>query len=194
MQDDARFLHGGQAVLGFEALGTNAVSAIPRLLLLATNQIHDEVPVWATRALASTGPTAFPQLLQIITNRHAMGRLFALIPLPTFGSNALPAVPALLQCVDDPDSAVSFGAMQALCKMSLPTNTALVTFSMCLKANYPWAKGGAAQALGRLGPLASSAAPALQALLTNNDSYVRIQCTNALLKIAPDLLTNAPAQ
>src|SRR5215471_6754489 len=81
---------GGQAVVGFQALGTNAASAIPQLFRLAVDQTDESAHIWAIRALGSVGPKAIPELLQIGTNRYAPKRFLALFQLRSFGTNVLP--------------------------------------------------------------------------------------------------------
>ena len=46
--------------------------------------------------------------------------------------------------------------------------------------------------LGRFGPEARAAAGALQRVLSDPDATLRRYATNALRKIAPEYLTNAP--
>jgi hypothetical protein len=48
--------------------------------------------------------------------------------------------------------------------------------------------------LGDLGSAARPALPHLFAALTNEDSITRHYATNALLKVAPEVLTNSPTQ
>jgi hypothetical protein len=183
------FQRGGQAVVGFQALGTNATSAIPRLFRLATDQTDDHVRIWAIRALGSVGPEAIPELLQIGTNRYAPKRFLALFQLRNFGTNVLPAVPAILESMTDPR-----GVPSDLCPVfrdiGLAPTTSVQVLITTLRAEKPVIRASAADSLGMLGTNAAAAGPALQTLLLDANQLVREQSTNALLKIAPELVTN----
>jgi HEAT repeat protein len=182
---------GEEAVAGFQALGTNAASAIPQLFRLATHPTQDNVPRWATQALGRIGPKALPELVQIITNRHAPAR-FAAFPLRNFGTNVLPAVPAILESMTDPGYASDFGP--TLHDLGLPPTTSVQVLIAALQAENSVIRASAAKSLGTRGTAAAAAAPTLRALLLDGDQLVRQESTNALLKIAPNLLTNISAQ
>ena len=93
LYDDQRVFHGEQALLGFAALGTNGVCAIPELARLAQSQAKDDVPVWATAALGHIGPKALPQLLLTVSNQQAIVRVHTLMALRGLGSNLVLALP-----------------------------------------------------------------------------------------------------
>jgi hypothetical protein len=112
-EDDAS-LQYERAAMGFYLLGKSAAPAIPELFRLATNQTQVPRARWATIALGNIGPEALPQLLQIVTNRNAPARYEAIAVLSEFGSNALPAVSAIIQCINDPEDDVSYGATVVL--------------------------------------------------------------------------------
>jgi HEAT repeat protein len=187
MWDVKRDERGDQAVAGFRALGTNGASAIPQLFRLASEPTQDDVPKWATQALAAIGPPALPELVQIITNKHAPAR-FAAFPLRNFGTNILPAVPAILESTTDPGYPSDFSFI--LHDLGLSPTTSVQVLVTALRAEKPLARASAAKSLAMLGTQAYAAGPTLQALLRDGDPLVRQESTNALLKIAPDLLTN----
>ena len=178
---------GAQAVVGFQVLGTNAVSAIPDLFRLATAQTDEEVQIWAIRALGSVGPKAIPELLQIGTNRYAAKRFLALSQLRNSGTNVLSAVPAILESMTDPrDKPFDFGPV--LVDIGLAPTSRVQVLVTALRAEKPLTRASAANSLGALGTNAAAAGPTLQALLLDENQVVREQSTNALLNIAPKLL------
>jgi len=184
--DDQRILHGEQGLFGFAALGSNAMQAIPELTRLANSQTKDNVPIWATAALGHIGPRAIPQLLEITTNKQAVARFQALLSLQAFGSNAVPALPGILQCINDDDGEVAQQAVCAVVKMNLPPSLVVPTLATALKAQDSMARAGAANALGKFGSDAGSSTSALRAALLDRDPEVRREASNALFKITAE--------
>ena len=109
--------------LAFRILGTNAVSASPQLARLAIKAPDGETVFLALNALYDIGPQALPSILVILSNANGQGRLTAMYPLASFGTNARPAIPVVIQCLDDPDEEIARGAAVVLGR--LPSMKAL---------------------------------------------------------------------
>jgi HEAT repeat protein len=184
-------LRASRAVIGFEALGSNGVPAIPRLFQLATNATYPRTAGRATQALGGIGLQALPQLLTIITNPAAPDRYAAMLPLRSFGADGLPAVPILLRCLDDPSDDVSYGATSVLARMNIPEATKVAGLIRAAKeAHPPIARATAAQVLSRFTNSASEVIPALRTALSDTNEFVRMIVTNALLRLAPSQPAN----
>ena len=123
------------------------------------------------------------------TNRYTPNRFLALFQLRNFGTNVLPAVPAILESTTDPRG-VPFDFSPVLHDIGLEPTTSVQVLIIALRAEKPLIRASAANSLGTLGTNAAVAGPALQALLLDGNQLVREQSTNALLKIAPELVTN----
>jgi len=200
--EDQRWLRFKRATDALAALGPVAAPAIPELTHLL-NSTNDDFVNKAAFVLPHLGPDALPPLMAVLTN----------IPVPTrsiiaarymhyLGTNAAPAVPVLVKCIDDPDFGLRQFALYSLGELRLNPDLVvpaldLRIFTMQQKAIdedaevFIWI---ASSALAKFGPQAASAVPTLLTCLTNHSAHVRKAATNALLKIAPEVLTNAPAQ
>jgi hypothetical protein len=131
--------------------------------------------------------------VQTVTNRHAAKRFLALIQLQNLGTNVLPAVPAILESMTDPRGSPSdFGTV--LRDMGLAPAASVQVLTTALRAEEPVIRASAVNSLGRLGTNAAAAGPSLHPLIFDRNQLVREQSTNALLKIAPELLTDTPVR
>lgn len=110
------------AVVGFALLGGEARQALPALSLLA-NDSRTNVAEFATEAIIKIGPAALSELISILTNTASPRRRAAAEAIANF-TNASPALPVLLQSVNDQDEMVSVFAAVALAKV--PSQEALV--------------------------------------------------------------------
>ncbi len=192
---DVRKVRVGQSMVGIQILGTNAAPALPQLLRLANDPTDEERAIQATRAMYEIGPQIIPALLQIIQNTNAPGRYAAMLPLASFGTNSLPAIPILLRCLDDPADDVRYGAADMLGRIGLASDQSVPGLMKCLENNpNPMAKAAAARSLALFGTSALPAIPPLHAALNDENEFVRRLAKEALSKIAPEVLTNAPAK
>jgi hypothetical protein len=97
---DKRLLNAELAPFGFRILGPEARSAVPKFREMLNDLPRAEVARRQTEALAGLGNDALPVLLNAVTNR-AMPEYIAVLAasaISTMGTNARPAVPALLKC------------------------------------------------------------------------------------------------
>src|SRR5262249_9603373 len=90
---------------GFEILGEDGRSAVPDLVQLANSNRENRGS--AIRALRSTGTDGLWQLMNIATNRSAdsicrINAVIAIGCMGRIGTNATPAIPVLVGCIEDP--------------------------------------------------------------------------------------------
>ncbi len=187
-------LRAARAQLAFEILGPRAHAAVPELSRL-TDDSRPSIPARrAILALSCLGEAAVLPLVSLITNetRHLELRLRALESVAWMGTNARAAVPALMQCLKDPDrdvrclAAANLGHLKENPGLVVPALTTTM-YDADAEVRYY-----AITALGQFGSEARTATPALIKTLSDPQTWFRMAATNALLRIAPEILTNAP--
>ncbi|HYG36693.1 MAG TPA: HEAT repeat domain-containing protein [Clostridia bacterium] len=98
-------------------LGPEASPALPELTRLM-NQTHTrQVSRRALWVLGHMGAVGLQPLMSVINDPQHPNRMFAIDYLTDLGTNALPAVPALTKCLEDPDPAVRLRATNALARL-----------------------------------------------------------------------------
>jgi hypothetical protein len=195
------------AAASFSALGTNATPYIPEIKVLAANPTNGNVCVVAECALANMGPDgvaaavdviATPGLPQrgVLVQSSAVGQHLqppdAMTAVgqadPNFRTNSIRAAPFLLKCLEDQDSRVQHWAVRLL-SSSDPTSmvSALTNF---LAGSPPLAiRGQAVAALAKHGQDARLAVPFFLFRCSDSDPEIRTEATNALMQIAPEVLS-----
>jgi HEAT repeat protein len=145
----------------------------------------------AAAALGELGPAArdaAPALVALLKDRESWWRGTAAKSLGQIGA-ADGVAPALLEALQDRDSLVRVRAAVALCGLERRyTQTAIPVLSTALQARDfagSTAREEAAEALGRLGPEAKAAIPALRAALQDDSGLVRRAVRAALLRTDP---------
>jgi HEAT repeat protein len=205
----------------FEVLGARASPAVPDLQKLLNSQSAGESSVRAIAALAHIGKDAIPVLASHLAQTNAPARhiiLFVFEYFPSLRDCEKETVSLTVSRLQDPQSYVRMAAVSALLRMrpealtnsgvSLPPEYSLCLSQMLymrttilesansrqsgLIPSDAESRKQAAVELGRLGNLALPAVPALVKRLTDPSIEVRIAASNALLQIAPEVLTNAP--
>lgn len=187
-----------RAVAGFAMLGTIASPAIPELSRLAGATNGNEAPRGAALALLGIGPSAMPALEAVIRNTNAVARCEAVEYL-NYGVRKLgnAAYPILIECLDDPDPNVALVAADALAEVGAePAN-------VCLKItrhfHHPdWRHRVRALLVmsryrGQAREQMRTIVPDLVGALADTNSLVRERAESILRKVAPEVLTNAPA-
>jgi hypothetical protein len=97
------------------ALGSNANIAVPELVRLMNDTNAPRTAYSAAIILTSIGTKeAFPAVLTVLTNQQHLARVAVALNMHRMRTNALPAVPALVQCLHDPETFVRHGATNAL--------------------------------------------------------------------------------
>lgn len=208
--DEASYNQGAKAV---RQAGTNAIPILLRLLRakdtvltfrilrLAQKQPfiklrHSSALLRSTRAaegfaiLGADGKGAVPALIEIYEQNLPETRLATVAALGSIGPAAKPAVPLLLQGLNATNYYVRAAYITALGQIH--GEPALVVPAL-LGFLYPdiEARGPAAEALGKFGPEARRAVPALVALLNDNAMGVRASAATALKAIDPEAADKA---
>lgn len=183
-----------QAVIVFRALGADACSAIPQLTNLALRTSDRARADRCIEALAHLGPEALPGMLTLVTNSPTDTRRKAMFWLHSFGTNAAVAVPILIQCLDDKDSVLANQAASILSNLRVDRSAVFAALTNALRSHSAQVRALAVRCIMTIGTTRSEAVPVLLPLLSDPDVKVRENCTNVLLEIAPEVLTNAPPQ
>jgi HEAT repeat protein len=168
--------------------------AIPELTKLMNDP---EITAWADRAavgLAKMGKLAMPIFLTALTNGAVHVRSRAAFHLQDLGTNALPAVPMLVETLADEDwipaqaACWTLGALRAEPELVVPALAKLV------EGPKAGCRMPALVALGRFGERAHAALPAVVRAFNDSDPEVREAATNAVRKIAPEVLERGGAR
>ena len=175
----------------FEALGPAGQIALPKLARLANDPSSQDNRYLYVQALAGIGTNALPALIGVITNRNNNARTFAMSAIETIGTNAEPAIPALLDCLREPDQHVAGCAASTLGSLQLRSDLVVPALKEVLQDERSLLQLFVINALARFGPEAREACPLLVRFLDSPDNHVRSIATNALTQIAPDMLTRA---
>ena len=192
------------AMQAFRVLGTSATSAIPELARLLTNQLAAELrPVRADEgvvqppcaefvlpALGGIGPDSLPVLLAVVTNTTytSATRAMALEAVGAMGTNALAALPVLAQCTQESQEFVALTAVESLSTLAKSDQMALAALTNAVKNPL---RGVRMRAVIALKPFGAQAVPALLYALNDASSGVRYNALGALIRAAPEALTNA---
>lgn len=183
-----------QASMALAALGTQAEGAIGEL-----TKVIDGPYAGGTRtarsviyALSNLGPKALTPLMRTFTNQNAFARDAAVHWIGNLGTNASPAVPALVGFLDNMETRLAIGAAFSLGEIHMDSATAVPALANALTTGTYRVGFQAATSLGKFGTNARSATPALLTACNHRYDFMRQAATNALLKIAPEALTNAP--
>jgi hypothetical protein len=205
--------HSLDAVGAFEFLGEAGRPAIPELKkILYDRGASSVVCSLAAQALQAIGPAATPALLEILTDTNAPNRADAALALsgyvlpndevfsmvPRINDNST-VVPVLVSTLSDKDRHVAYNVVfalgiraqytQPMPELVLPALTNLLQQETL---NY-FDRANTMRTIGYYGSKARMALPALLPYTTNSAHAVRDKAIEAIRKIAPETLTNAPA-
>lgn len=186
----------------FTVLGTNANPAIPELVRRLNDTNAPTAANCAIYALASMGESATPILLAHLANTNAPYRALVVRAFswwPAIATNNQDFVWQLITCLSDSDPQVqhfSALALQVAAQHTQPQPDTVVPAIM-KHLQRPLghnARAALVAALHAYGEKARDAVPVLQRMLNDPHDWVRFQVTNALMRIAPEILTNGPAK
>ena len=184
------------ALAGFEILGDKATPAVPALTGLLGKWNRRDTSRSALLALMYIGKGGLVPLIQVLTNRaappefrmDAAERIAA--PVMNLGTNGTLAVPFLIGCLGDSD--VAGHAARVLGALRLEPNISVPALHTCLASSNVFKRIEATDALGAFGKEAIEVVPDLLVALTNRAPEEQQAASNALMHIAPEVLTNAP--
>jgi hypothetical protein len=188
-----------EAALTFSVLGPAAKPAIPDLLKMMNDRKSTNTATLAQCALANIGEAALPYLVAVLRDTNAPNRrnaAFYIAALPRLRTNAAPAIPVLMHCLQDKDAEVQRMAAAALGQACLQPDLVVPALAGAYQAAGadPMLRRRCISALGGFAPRDAGAQACLLNALADPDIYVRRSATNFLSEAAPGLLTNAPAK
>jgi HEAT repeat protein len=170
-----------------ETLGPKAAPALVELVAALADA--DKFVRWAAaRTLGKLGPleeeAVVPALAQLLTDSDLDVRLAAATALERWGPAAKAAAPDLQRTIGSTEGELRCAALRALGAMGGPeANAAIADATAALADPDVRVRRVAAQLLGKLGPEAREAVPALRQLLEDESSDVQRAAGEALLKI-----------
>jgi HEAT repeat protein len=131
------------------------------------------------RALAETGDAAVPRLIECLGHDSYWGlRAYAAGVLGDYGERAVPAVPALIDCIEDEVLTLRGPAVSALVRIGDPAVLPLVG---CLADEHSSVRDAAEEALVRIG--GPEVVRALTEALTSEGPRLREAAEHALERI-----------
>ncbi len=202
--EDERARWRGRVVWALGNIGPAARAAVPALVRVLTRE-HDGDDVLrgaAAYALGEIGPSAgeaVPALLDLMREKEAALRVAAPYALGRVGPAAKPAVAPLLHGLKDGDPWFRVRCAEALWRIDRRADAAVPVLTAALgprpdrapatpeeiAAEVVWypARDEAIDALGRIGPPARQAVPALLAALEDKEGHVRAKAAAALWEV-----------
>ncbi len=132
-------------------------------------------------ALITLGPVAVGPLIGTLKDKTR--RDSAALTLGRMGKSAEAALPDLMEGLNDPDATFRISSHQALVHMG---PSAVPQLIQALKDPSDRVWYSAVLALGKIGPAAKSAVPALMEAMKSDNKGLRILALNALVRIEPD--------
>jgi HEAT repeat protein len=107
------------AVRALGVLGPTAIEALPDMIEVLSDP--DARVRWtAAQTIFHLGPEAIVAVIQLTTNANVNVRHAAVYALGEARTNALPAVPALIRCLLDPNEAVRGSTIYSLSRVGFP--------------------------------------------------------------------------
>ncbi|MBN2561671.1 MAG: HEAT repeat domain-containing protein [Phycisphaerae bacterium] len=167
-------------------IGPDAGSSIPRVSALAMDT-NGEIRAEAIGTLGKIGkysPAAIGAITNALTDPFQPVRAKAVRALAEIGSTAKEAVPALISAWQtETDESVQKGIIDAFGLIGSQAKAAVPILVDVFRDKDPSLRWSAARSLGRIGPSAAEALPALEAASTNEADYVRKQALEAIQAI-----------
>jgi len=150
----------------------------------------------AEEAFRALGPeacaAAIPELLRLMNDSNrSWGAGRAMFALTRMGTNARPALPALITLLTNRNDSAACFAINALGYLKFEPQLVVPALTNCLLSSNLWTRSFAAEALGQFGGDARSAVPALIRALGDSDARVQRCASNSLWAIDPKALEQA---
>ena len=176
-----------EAALALSEFGLEARPAVPALIaaLRRTNE-HDEMSSFV-EALGTIGKDSVPLLIEALKDDNKKIRLVAIEALGLIGPDAKQAMPFLIALLDDRDDEARKSGIAALAKFE----EAVPQLVLDLGSPDARRRGGAAAALGKIGP---KAVPKLTESLRNTNPKIRAGIILAFMNMDPGSFPNGDAR
>jgi HEAT repeat protein len=182
------------ALIGFYLLGSDGAAAIPPLTRMMLSA-EDPEGRRAAVALSSIGVDAIPALFEGLTNINPEVRGFATYYGWNYlGTNAAPAIPYIVERLNDPDDTERLRTVLTLKHLSIEPQLTVPAFVKCFGDSNKFVRLAAAEGLAEFGTNAVAAEPALRALIDDPDAEVREQVKITLRKILPPAEPNVSGE
>jgi hypothetical protein len=186
-----REARGFTAVWGFHCLGARGRPAIPELVLM-TESTNVATSQMAAYAMGEIGGDAVPALLNMVTNRPLSAERYVRLRAAWWrvGKDARSAAPVLVGLLKDEDELVASLSANLLGDAPVEPEIAVPALTEGVRGRNARVRRCAMYSLGQFGEQARPAVTALVGELDNPEEGVREDATNALRKIAPEVLEN----
>jgi HEAT repeat protein len=179
------------AMRALRGLGPYAADAVPELRKALTSDDLSlrETAVETVIAIGPPAKAAVPELakmlgMQLIHPNHYLPIIAAVAAI---GPDAREAAPALLKLLDEKDTTLRLAVLDALGRIEAGGPEVLTRLTTIVQRDpFNVVRTGAIRALGRMGPAAKDAAPALQGLVDGKVPEQRIGAAAALARIGVD--------
>ena len=173
------------AVTALIGLGSAAEGAVPSLARMMNDANSPARASRATAVLSVLQSTVFTAAMALMTNSSHSVRLNAINALARSGSPLGPAVPLLLQCLDDPDTETAMAAAEMLGIGRAEPGVAVPALVKSLQDKRLLVRKAALSALGAFHHEARAAIPPIAVMLEDPDYRLRFSAAHALEDIDP---------
>lgn len=180
------------------SIGPDPDVVLPTLInaLQQTNPVRRVIAAHALRTLGAGARPAVTPLVTMLSDSNRVAQYEAAWALQEIAPETLTNAAvhaAAVKAFDSPYPHLRTWAAGMMHQFGLGAIDQLTNLMNCLTDDAPAVRAVALITIADLGQNARPAVPAIQRLLTDRVPLVRTRATNALLKIAPSVLTNAPA-
>jgi len=185
-----------QTVRTLGRIGPDASAAIPAVLEVLAGAELDERLICCFALDAIGGPKAARQGVDVLIvgleDKDPERRRVAAFTLSEMGSSAKPAVAALGKALHDPEILVRLGAAGALWMLERQVELVVGILMEGLQHSDAWTRRWSIDVLGRMGPEARQAVPALGKMLKDGSAEMRLAAVKTLGFIGPDAKSAVP--
>ncbi|MCA9054514.1 MAG: HEAT repeat domain-containing protein [Planctomycetaceae bacterium] len=178
-----------------------AIAALPKTgvaadrgVTLLMKHCDGEQAVVAARAISEyrgAAAAALPVLVELMQNEEASveARWNAVRTIGKIGPDALPALPALIDELDNPEDTIREHAAEAIGDIGpVAAEAGVPALRGVLGDHYVKVRRDAVRSLGYIGPPAAAAVDDILPLLDDPEEIVRVATRDAVKKIAPERL------
>lgn len=190
-----RHMRGIAATKAIALLDTHTRLIVPELerrLNMPGNGYSQNVGV----ALGQLGAPGLPPVMNAISNAPSHVRCRAILSLPWFGSNAMPAVPLVVQSLYNTNAVVLLSAADTLRQLNVESEQCIRVLVGKLNHFDYTTRQVAVTGLSAFGAKARVVVPVLIRMAQGDNAEItadgRRAATEVLEQIAPEVLTNAP--